>query len=122
MQAHIHIVSLSCVGDLQSLLQHLQAINCFHPNSFILHILIIFITHTHTHTQPSSLPTHACHLCFSGLHRGTAITVAIYKESTNYASTRFSLDETMGLFGLLLQFLIHLLVYDFIRIKNTNWD
>ena len=35
---------------------------------------------------------------------------------------QFRLDETRGLFGLLLQFLIHLLVYDFIRLKNTNWD
>ena len=34
----------------------------------------------------------------------------------------FRLDGTRGLFGLLLQFLIHLLVYDFIRHKNTNWD
>ena len=34
----------------------------------------------------------------------------------------FRLDETRDLFGLLLQFLIHLLVYDFIRLKNTNWD
>ena len=34
----------------------------------------------------------------------------------------FRLDEALGLFGLLLQFLIRLLVYDFIRLKNINWD
>ena len=34
----------------------------------------------------------------------------------------FSLDEALGLFSLLLQFLIRLLVYDFIRFMNINWD
>ena len=34
----------------------------------------------------------------------------------------FSLDEALALFGLLLQLLIHLLVYDFIRLKKVNWD
>ena len=58
MQAHIHIVSLSSIGDPQSLLQHLQVsyiasysaymlllqyMHWFHPKSFILHIFIILL-------------------------------------------------------------------------------
>ena len=38
----------------------------------------------------------------------------------NIEGLYFSLDEALGLFGLLLQFLIHLLVYDFIHLKNIN--
>ena len=33
-----------------------------------------------------------------------------------------SLDEALGLFGLLLQLFIHLLVYDLICLKKVNWD
>ena len=40
----------------------------------------------------------------------------------NIEGLYFSLDEALGLFGLLLQFIVHLLVYVFIRLKNTNSD
>ena len=40
----------------------------------------------------------------------------------NIEGLYFSLYEALGLFGLLLQFIVHILVYDFICLKNTNWD